>query len=197
MKMNLKKVLALAAVGAMATIPLRAEVITFDEDFFGSVVSPDDPMDGVPYTMGNGVVVNFSNLNYWWPFPGTTPPNFDESGALYGAGGQAVIHFSQPVEVPSFWMGNSGDGDPSDDVVSFWLGGSLVSGPIASPVTDTGYPNSWVEVTAGTGLTIDEIRLGGDYLEGGLDGIEVVPEPSTLALLGLGISGLLISRKRN
>jgi hypothetical protein len=54
-----------------------------------------------------------------------------------------------------------------------------------------------VEVTAGTGLTIDEIRLGGDYLEGGLDGIEVVPEPSTLALLGLGISGLLISRKRN
>jgi len=199
--MKLKVLFALAAVGAFASYVARADLITFDasdpnttwwDDHWDAYF--DSPItDAYPLTFG--VNVTFAGLN-WWPWVADVTGG---GGFAYGAGGVATITFDSPVEVPSFWMGNSGDGDPSDDTIMFFLGGSQVGSTIASPVPPaTGYPDSWMEVTDGVGLTIDQIVLGGDFTEGGIDGITVnqIPEPATMALVLMGFAGLGLALRR-
>jgi hypothetical protein len=189
--MKMRKLFALAAVAVVVAFQARAELLTFDEDYFGTVVSPDDPLTS--YTMVNGVTLTFQNLTYWWP---ENSGPFADDGIAYGSSGQAVITFSQPVYVPSIWVGSSVDGSFADDSIT----GSLSGGQqftLASPVTTTG-GGSWQEVTAGAGIPIDRLELGGDFLEGWIGQMEVnpVPEPSTVALALIGAIALLLRRRK-
>lgn len=189
--MNLKTLFTSVAMVAIAAIPARADLLTFDEDYFGTVISPDDPLTS--YVMANGVTLTFQNLTYWWP---ENSGPFADDGIAYGSGGQAVITFSQSVFVPSLWVGASVDGAFADDNITGFLGGGQQF-TLGSPVTTLG-GSSWQEVTAGAGIPIDRLELGGNFLEGWIGQLEVnpVPEPSTMALALLVAAGLALAIRR-
>lgn len=186
--MNLKKLFALVSVGVTAAIPVRADLITFDEEFFDPY--PDDPIT-TPYPLSFGVNLSFQGLNHWWPQGGD--PTGDQ-GIAYGGGGNAVLTFSAPVQVPSLFVNEGNDGDATGDrIIGSLLGVEKFN--IASPADGN---SGWQNVIAGLGLAVDRIEFTGDFTESWMDGITVtaVPEPATMTLVLLGAAGLALAIRR-
>lgn len=187
--MSISKFLMAAAVLAvpMSAASSFAGVLTFSDLPAGE--STIDSSYSSPVGIPAGITVSISDA---YATSGELPDHTGDSAAVYLFPGtenvDMVMTFSAPVEVASAYALR----DEWGNVVTFTgkLGGTTVW---TSPsITDF---NTWVQITAGAGLTIDSLQISGLYAR--VDDITVneVPEPASLGLLSIAGLGLLKRRR--
>lgn len=178
---------------------VNAGLITFDgQSSYNVPIAPN------PYTSAEGlpagVTAAFTGFN-------ATAGQFT-SGTHAGAGdiwiaspdlasggtGLASIVFSTPVEVPSFWNRQVDFGGRV--VISGKLAGVEQFSYVCASSEGVGSAvNNWLEVTAGAGKTIDTLSFSSGMFSA-FDDMTIVPEPTSISLVGIAVSGLCLSRRR-
>jgi PEP-CTERM motif-containing protein len=145
---------------------------------------------------------------------GTTfiDPTVNEAGSYGGGGPGGYYDDSSPVTI-SGWFGTANNGavsgsnpyDPGSDPVTFLTEGWLTTGPQGGSSYNTalahGISALWTETAANVGVSTAGICPLGDPALGFANGptkliISAVPEPTTMAVMGLGAAGLLALRRR-
>jgi hypothetical protein len=192
------------AVAAMCVVgrpeAVRAETITFanvPEFFFGP---------GTPTVEGSFRYDAFSGGLFGEPSAFGNPPPEVEGAVATEGGVLTVVRNDVPGGLFTFDAADIVSHFREDQPVTFagFLGGILQ----ATDVFNTGASNVYVAVVSSilAGVEIDELRVtlnassdnpSGEALDNlGLTPQNVVPEPATLSLLGLGLAGIGVRRWR-
>ncbi len=199
------KKLILAGLMLLSSVAMaNATVITFDEYLAGN--------NNVPITdlyKPAGVTFGASNAGTWggtsngdpgnWSLQGTNGSNFlGNNSAPY----TTSIIFTSPVNNVSLDVSRSNGSSSGQTLTVQVFDGSTLLG---SDLVTLGSINTWSTVSFNFG-NITDIELYGsnnsDFSPYGIDNLQFsstlapVPEPGTIALLGLGMAGLAIYGKR-
>ncbi len=166
-----------------------------DLDLAAPFSSPNFPALSNDFSPGNILILqeNFDSCT-----PSVTPTNCsdpDDEGSR--PAGKFIFDFTDPVVIQSvdfFDVETLENGLPENIKILLFGTGNVLLDTFFVP--DTGGNNTWGQVDINTsGVLTMEVRMGGS---GGIDNIAgyVVPEPSTMLLLGSGLAGLGFFRRR-
>ena len=180
-------------VGSQAALGANDEILWSQLGVeFTSIASPAD----VVSTGGLSATVTDSNGNMERRDQGTSWVGGFPNGAtlLWNAGaGTLTIDFDQAVMGFGALISSDNFGDFTAQVL---LGGGLgtfsVNGNNISNIPYLGVLSDAADITS---VTFSNITNGESFAIGNLD-LKTVPEPATLALMGLGLAGLGLSRRK-
>ena len=134
----------------------------------------------------------FSGVDDNNPHSGSFAAFFGPVGSLGGIS-QAIATNPGGQYAVDFWLANEG-GTPSEFVFN-WDGG-VAETDLVNPGA-FGYTHFTYNLTATLPSTLISFSFRQDPAFLFLDDVRVVPEPTTLALLGLGLAGLGFARRKN
>jgi hypothetical protein len=182
----LKLSLVLVFVGAFAAAPAAAAPITFSEFPINTVISNQYAPQGVTFAAGTWNLPKISNDG---AMPGS--PILRPDGGPSTFAGDFWMNFVSPVAWVSFQSGYwDGIGTAVIDVYS---PGNVLLGSFTNTIT--GPENMLFSGLGSIGSVY--FNSVADGAGGDIDNLDFkVPEPGTLALLGLGLLGLIARRRR-
>ncbi|NIA20440.1 MAG: PEP-CTERM sorting domain-containing protein [Anaerolineaceae bacterium] len=196
----LRTILAALLVVTIGSVAVAAPVVVDFDDLSYSYVLTGSGYAGLTWEAGNAGYQ--SNPGRWiTPTDTNDYPHSLPHNAINAWGCTLIgIGFPQPVDVLGAYFAAQG-------VSSGWTSGVRVHGYLGgNPVGTTGWFNDIDDVADWFAIGLSNvdrivvesvpISLGGGWF--GMDDLtyNVVPEPATLSLLGLGIAGLVARKRR-
>lgn len=192
------KILTAAILAIGVTTSAHASILTFDDIGVSGSVYPNYTNNGFVeqgYQFSNNMdVIDVSPSGGWWS-NGVGSGHSGKFATLNDYGGPMVMTLvgGGSFSVQDLWI-NGWQGAPGTATITGLLNGvvtNTVSIEFGQPWTDAVLNFAQVDslnLSATTVFLVDDISVNG--------GSKTVPEPATLALLGLGLVGLGFSRRR-